>query len=192
MSKLPPKSVTRNSNLLAWFVVVVAGLVVLAVVWGLELSSRLDAGQNVLDGARPVFTEERVAGDRVGITMIGNVADMVDPIVDAEGGAAGEVVPLVELVAGATGPEDARRLREAAGEALFLVPGYGAQGAGARDAVAGFVRRGALLEGGVVNASRSVASPAGSLEARSGVEWEALVDRAMTTAQVELVAATRG
>ena len=96
------------------------------------------------------------------------------------------------LVAGATGPEDARRLREAAGEALFLVPGYGAQGAGARDAVAGFVRRGALLEGGVVNASRSVASPAGSLEARSGVEWEALVDRAMTTAQVELVAATRG
>ena len=40
------------------------------------------------------------------------------------------------LVAGATGPEDARRLREAAGEALFLVPGYGAQGAGARDAVA--------------------------------------------------------
>ncbi len=95
--------VTRNSNSLAWFVVVVAGLVVLAVVWGLELFPRLDAGQRVLDGARPVFTEERVIGDRVGITMIDNVVDMLDPIVDAQGGAADEVIPLVELVSGATG-----------------------------------------------------------------------------------------
>lgn len=103
MSRLPAKSATRNSSSLAWFVVVVAGVVVLAIVWGLELFPRLDAGQDVLDGARPIFTEERIVGDRVGITMIGNVADMVDPIIDAEGGAADEVVPLVELVAGATG-----------------------------------------------------------------------------------------
>jgi orotidine-5'-phosphate decarboxylase len=93
------------------------------------------------------------------------------------------------LVAGATGPEDARRLREAAGEALFLVPGYGAQGAGASAAVAGFVRRGARLEGGVVNASRSVASPEGSLTAGSVSQWEALIDQAISTAQAELVAA---
>ena len=93
-------STTRNTNSLTWFVVVVAGLVVLAVVWGLELHSRLDAGQRVLDGARPEFTEERVAGDRVGITMIDSVTDMVDPIIDAEGGAAGEVGPLVDLVGG--------------------------------------------------------------------------------------------
>ena len=103
MSRLPAKSATRNSSSLAWFVVVVAGVVVLAIVWGLNLFARLDAGQDVLDGARPIFTEERIVGDRVGITMIGNVADMVDPIIDAEGGAAGEVGPLVELVAGATG-----------------------------------------------------------------------------------------
>ena len=96
------------------------------------------------------------------------------------------------LVAGATGPEDARRLREAAGEALFLVPGYGAQGAGAQDAVAGFVRRGAMLEGGVVNASRSVASPAGSLEASSVAEWNGAIDRALATAQTELLEAVRG
>jgi hypothetical protein len=84
-------------------VVVVAGLVVLAIVSGLQLSARLGAGQDVLDGARPLFTEERIVGDRVGITMIGNVADMVDPIIDAKGGAAGEVGDLVGLVAGATG-----------------------------------------------------------------------------------------
>ena len=99
---------TRNANSLAWFVVVVAGSVVLAIVWGLGLFPRFDAGQRVLDGARPLFTEERVVGDRVGITMIDSVANLLDPIVDAQGGAAGEVGALVELVAGATGlpPED--------------------------------------------------------------------------------------
>ena len=83
---------TRNANSLAWLVVVVVGLVVLAIVGGLELFSRLDAGQRVLDGARPEFTEERVVGDRVGITMIGSVADTYDPIVDTQGGAAGRLV----------------------------------------------------------------------------------------------------
>jgi orotidine-5'-phosphate decarboxylase len=95
------------------------------------------------------------------------------------------------MVAGATGPEDARRLRAAAGDALFLVPGYGAQGAGARDAVAGFVRRGDRLEGGVVNASRSVASPAGSLEVVTAARWETLIDAALAAAQADLLTATR-
>lgn len=95
------------------------------------------------------------------------------------------------LVAGATGPDDARRLREAAGDALFLVPGYGAQGAGAKDAVAGFVRRGDRLEGGVVNASRSAASPSGALEAASAAQWAGLIDTAIAAAQAELSDATR-
>jgi orotidine-5'-phosphate decarboxylase len=95
------------------------------------------------------------------------------------------------MVAGATGPDDARRLRAAAGDALFLVPGYGAQGAGARDAVAGFVRRGDRLEGGVVNASRSVASPAGSLEVVTAARWETLIDEALAAAQADLLTATR-
>jgi orotidine-5'-phosphate decarboxylase len=82
-------------------------------------------------------------------------------------------------------------LREAAGDALFLVPGYGAQGAGATEAVAGFVKRGGVREGGVVNASRSVASPEGSLGASSAAEWAGLVDSAIAAAQAELVAATR-
>ena len=95
------------------------------------------------------------------------------------------------LVAGATGPEDAAALREAAGDALFLVPGYGAQGAGAVEAVAGFVKRGTTREGGVVNASRSVASPKGALEASSASAWGGLVDSAIAAAQAELVAATK-
>jgi len=93
----------KNTNTLAWFVVVVAGMVILLVVWGLSLFSRLDAGQNVLDGARPAFTEERVAGDIAGVEMIDHIVNMVDPIVDAEGGAAGEVGSFVELVSSVTG-----------------------------------------------------------------------------------------
>lgn len=95
------------------------------------------------------------------------------------------------LVAGATGPEDAAALREAAGEALFLVPGYGAQGAGAAEAIAGFVKRGNTHEGGVVNASRSVASPQGAHGAGSAAEWSNLIDKAINAAQAELLAATK-
>ena len=48
---------TRNTNSLTWFVVVVAGVVVLAIVSGLSLFPRLDAGQAVLDGALDPFIE---------------------------------------------------------------------------------------------------------------------------------------
>ncbi len=97
------RTAAKNTNTLAWFVVLVAGVVIVLVVWGLSLFSRLDAGQSVLDGARPAFTEERVAGDIAGVEMIDYIVNMADPIVDAEGGAAGEVGPFVELVAGVTG-----------------------------------------------------------------------------------------
>ena len=43
------------------------------------------------------------------------------------------------VVVGATRPEESRRVREILPRSLFLVPGYGAQGGSARDAVAGFV-----------------------------------------------------
>jgi orotidine-5'-phosphate decarboxylase len=75
---------------------------------------------------------------------------------------------------------------------LFLVPGYGAQGAGARDALAGFVKRPGGLEGGVVNASRSVAMPDSAKGATAVRDWERAIDQAITAAQAELVEAARG
>ena len=96
------------------------------------------------------------------------------------------------LVAGATGPEDAARLRAAAQEALFLVPGYGAQGAGPRDAMASFVKGPAGLEGGVINASRSVSMPEAAKTARDGEAWYHAVSNAIEAAQAELVAARAG
>ena len=59
----------------------------------------------------------------------------------------------VGAVVGATYPEQARRARELMPKVLILVPGYGAQGANALDAVAGMRADGT---GVVVNASRSL------------------------------------
>ena len=95
------------------------------------------------------------------------------------------------MVAGATGPEDAARIREAAGGALLLVPGYGAQGAGAREALAGFVKGPNGLEGGVVNASRSVTLPEAAKTASTAAEWERAIAAAIDAAQAELVGAAK-
>ncbi|WP_135212754.1 orotidine-5'-phosphate decarboxylase [Vitreimonas flagellata] len=92
-------------------------------------------------------------------------------------------------VAGATYPEEARALREAMPHALFLVPGYGAQGASAADAVAGFVASGKGLEGGVVNSSRGVTYPQAAQAATSIAEWRSAINDAMTRASGELRAA---
>jgi orotidine-5'-phosphate decarboxylase len=95
------------------------------------------------------------------------------------------------LVAGATGPDDAKRIREAAGGALFLVPGYGAQGAGAREALASFVKGPNGLEGGVINASRSVTLPEAAKSAATAADWDKAISAAIEAAQAELVAASK-
>ena len=59
----------------------------------------------------------------------------------------------VGAVVGATWPEQAVELRKAMPKTFILVPGYGAQGAGADAAVAGFTADG---KGGIVNSSRAI------------------------------------
>jgi orotidine-5'-phosphate decarboxylase len=131
------------------------------------------------------FQAQMIGGEPLYIRIAKALAPMIKRL-GGESGWSG-----LMLVAGATGPEDAARIREAAGNALFLVPGYGAQGAGVREAVAGFVKGPNGLEGGVVNASRSVTMPKGAMDATSAEDWERTVSRAIEAAQAELVAATR-
>jgi orotidine-5'-phosphate decarboxylase len=89
-------------------------------------------------------------------------------------------------VVGATYPQVHRRIRELLPRALFLVPGYGAQGAGAREAVAGFVAGPAgRLEGGLVNSSRAILFPPGS-DTDDASRWERAVDEALDRAIGEL------
>ncbi|MBC7769300.1 MAG: orotidine-5'-phosphate decarboxylase [Phycisphaerales bacterium] len=89
-------------------------------------------------------------------------------------------------VAGATYPEQARMLREAMPHALFLAPGYGAQGASAKDAVAGFVATARGLEGGIVSSSRAVIYPQAAQAATTMNDWRAAIDDAMRAAADDL------
>lgn len=86
------------------------------------------------------------------------------------------------MVIGATAPEEARAVRALAPKALFLVPGYGAQGAGAAEACSGLVNG----EGGVVSASRSVTFPKAAANAGDKASWRRAVEDAILEARDEL------
>ncbi|UUX48441.1 orotidine-5'-phosphate decarboxylase [Nisaea acidiphila] len=89
------------------------------------------------------------------------------------------------IVVGATYPGEAERIREILPKTIFLVPGYGAQGATAADAVKGFVKGPSGLEGGIVSSSRGVLYPAGS-DTDSAAAWEQAMDAAIDMAVSEL------
>ena len=121
--------------------------------------------------------------DLEGAPLYARVVEALGPLInrlEGESGWSG-----LMLVCGATGPEEARELRALAPKALFLVPGYGAQGAGAADAVAGFVGG----DGGVVNASRSITFPPSAQEATSLNDWRAAIKMAISAAQNDLKSA---
>ena len=91
------------------------------------------------------------------------------------------------VVVGATQASDAPRVRQLLPHSLFLVPGYGAQGGGASEALAGFVPgQGGRLEGGLVNSSRGVVFPNAAATAASAATWELAFDEALTRAIDEL------
>lgn len=133
------------------------------------------------------FQQKLIDGEPLYLHVARSLAPMIDRLRGADTSWSG-----LMMVAGATGPAEAARLRATSGDALFLVPGYGAQGAGARDALAGFVKRPGGLEGGIVNASRSVAMPDSAKGATSVKDWERAIDLAITAAQAELAEAARG
>ncbi|MEO1101271.1 MAG: orotidine-5'-phosphate decarboxylase [Pseudomonadota bacterium] len=124
------------------------------------------------------------AKDMGGAPLYARVVTALGPLINRLEGTSGW--SSLMLVAGATGPEEARALRALAPKALFLVPGYGAQGAGADDALAGFVKAGNRLEGGVVNASRSVTFPDGAGDAETLETWREIVGGAMRAAKTDL------
>jgi orotidine-5'-phosphate decarboxylase len=85
----------------------------------------------------------------------------------------------------ATHAEDTERIRAALPQVLFLVLGYGAQGASAREAVRGFCRGPAGLEGGIVSSSRPILFPSGPSDLGAQA-WERGVRSALARATSEL------
>ncbi len=94
------------------------------------------------------------------------------------------------VVCGATWPDEARRLRSILPRALFLVPGFGAQGGGARDALAGLKLGPGGAEGGVVSSSRATLYPAGAIAARGLAEWRTLFNDNLAATIEQLRAAS--
>lgn len=84
------------------------------------------------------------------------------------------------IVIGATQPEAARQLRAMLPTALFLIPGYGAQGASASDAMAGLVDGKEGKEGGVVNSSRQLLQNQDAQTAATLADWQGAVANAIT------------
>ena len=88
------------------------------------------------------------------------------------------------VVVGANFAEQAERVRQRLPEALFLVPGFGAQGAAAEQAVRAFRAGSGGREGGIVNSSRAILFP----ECES---WEAGFEAALDEAIDRLGRAVR-
>lgn len=88
-------------------------------------------------------------------------------------------------VVGATAPNEAKHIRALLPRVPFLVPGYGAQGAGAKDALAASVNG----EGVLVNSSRGVLYPVGARRAGGFEEWAEIFDANLRKVQAELAEA---
>lgn len=89
----------------------------------------------------------------------------------------------VGAVVGATWPAEAKRLRELMPDTIFLVPGYGAQGGSAADALAG---RRADGRGCVVNSSRAII---GAWEKAKAADWAGAARGALDAMNADLARA---
>ncbi len=92
--------------------------------------------------------QDLISGDRVVHTVMADLAMRLSTDLYGENGYSN-----IGAVVGATHPEDLRRLRAQYDRMFFLVPGYGAQGAGAKDVQYAFDKFG---HGAIINASRSI------------------------------------
>lgn len=125
---------------------------------GLEpfISAARDSGSGVFVLVRtsnPSAAAVQDFADSSGRRFYEHIAEQVAELGSGEGLVGSRGYSCVGAVVGATYPQQARRLREIMPQQIFLVPGYGAQGATATDCAAAFNADGT---GAIVNASRSV------------------------------------
>ena len=82
----------------AWLGVAVVGVVVMALVVGLQLIPRLSAGQKVLDAAQPVMSDGAIAGEVAGTNLLSEVVDLVDPLMTRRGKSREDLGRLVTMI----------------------------------------------------------------------------------------------
>ena len=130
--------------------------------------------------SNPSAAEIQDFADAAGKKFYEHMAEQVAAMGAAEGLIGECGYSCVGAVVGATYPDEAAKLRGIMPQQIFLVPGYGAQGAAAADCAAAFTSGHA---GAIVNASRSVIY-AFSRDEYAGVDWkEAIAQAARTFAE---------
>lgn len=147
----------------------------------LDACARADAGIYVLvRTSNPSSAEFQATGDP---PLCDRIADAVVAWGRELLGASGS--SSVGAVVGATHAAELARLRERMPATPFLLPGYGAQGAGAEDVVAGFTPDGG---GALVNSSRGVLF---AYRERPGTHWKDAALAAVDRMATEISAALR-
>ena len=111
-----------------------------------------------------------------GIKCYEHLANILKPIVETNKGTLG--LSSIGVVSGATFREESVALRKLLPNAPFLIPGYGTQGASAKDACAPLVqdiKHSNLLNFGLINASRSILFSEDSYLANNIEEWQKII-----------------
>ena len=121
-----------------------------------------------------------------GAPLFHHLARGLAPMAAAREGRAGQ--SSLGIVAGATWPAEARALRQILPCAPFLVPGFGAQGAGPAQALAGLVRGSHGWEGGLINSTRGLIFPAAAAQATNSAQWRDAIDDAIEAGRTALEA----
>ena len=122
-----------------------------------------------------------------GIKCYEHLANILKPIVEKNKGTLG--LSSIGVVSGATFREESVALRKLLPNAPFLIPGYGTQGASAKDACAPLVqdiKHSNLLNFGLINASRSILFPEEASLANSVEEWQEIILTKINTTNNEL------
>ena len=125
-----------------------------------------------------------------GLKCYEHLAKLLKPIIDKNIGSLG--LSSIGLVSGATFKNDAIKLRNMLPNSPLLIPGYGAQGASASDATAALVPDltiPGLKNFGLINASRSVAFPPKSYQAKNIEEWQNTIRSEIKKTNKELISA---
>tara|TARA_A100001015_G_scaffold232383_1_gene263263 strand:- start:216 stop:1106 length:891 start_codon:yes stop_codon:yes gene_type:complete len=92
----------------------------------------------------------------------------------------------IGVVVGATQPKDAKLIRKILPKTLFLIPGFGAQGASASEALSGLILRNKIYEGGLINSSRSILFPKDSHDLNHSLKWKERIVSALKKTTNEL------
>jgi orotidine-5'-phosphate decarboxylase len=134
----------------------------------LDAASRTGRGVFILvRTSNPSAKQIQDITDATGKPVYVHMAELVARLGRREGLLDADGQSSVGAVVGATWPDEARALRKVMPEQIFLVPGYGAQGATADDCMASFNDAG---RGAIVNASRSVIY-AHARQEMAGMDW---------------------